>query len=107
MMPWPPVLLSLLLLLPGCVASPPLPDETLLKTWQGKSKDELIATFGLPTSERPSEKGATTLTWKKAQRHASGISRLGMAKSYYSVCVMEFEIDQTGVVTQAAQRGCP
>jgi hypothetical protein len=30
-----------------------------------------------------------------------------MAKSYYSVCVMEFEIDQTGVVTQAAQRGCP
>jgi len=31
---------------PRCVASPPLPDETLLKTWQGKSKDELIATFG-------------------------------------------------------------
>ena len=104
---WTLVLLSLLLVLPGCTSTPPIPDETLLRTWQGTPKDELIATFGPPTSERPSEKGTTTLTWKKAQRHASGISRMGMAKSYYSVCVMEFEIDQTGVVTQAAQRGCP
>ncbi len=100
------VVLSLLLAVSGCALAPPIPDEALLKTWRGKPKDELIATFGVPSSERPSDKGTTILTWKKAQRHPSGISRMGMVESYYSVCVMEFELDQTGVVKGAAQRGC-
>jgi hypothetical protein len=99
-------LLSLLLVIFGCAPAPLVPDEALFKTWQGKPKDELIATFGPPSSERPSEKGTTIFTWKKAQRHPSGISRMGMAESYYSVCVMEFEIDQSGVVRRATQRGC-
>ncbi len=98
--------LSVLLVILGCATAPPIPDAALLKTWQGKPKDKLIATFGPPTSERPLETGTTLLTWKRAQRHPSGISRMGMAESYYSVCVIEFELDQTGVVKGAAQRGC-
>jgi hypothetical protein len=101
------VVLSLLLAVSACAPAPPIPDEALLKTWQGKPKDELIATFGPPTSERPSDSGGIVLIWKKAQRHPSGISRMGMAESYYTVCVMEYELDQTGVVKGAAQRGCP
>ncbi len=100
------VVLSLLLAVSRCAPAPPIPDEALLKTWQSKPKDELIATFGPPSSERPSDSGGIVLTWKKAQRHPSGVSRRGMAESYYSVCVMEFELDQTGVVKGAAQRGC-
>src|SRR5207245_11602022 len=100
-----PFLLSLLLVIPGCAPAPPVPDEALLKTWQGKPKDELIATFGPPTSERLSDSGGTALIWKKAQRHPSGISRMGMAESYYSGCVMEFELGQRGGVRGAAQRG--
>jgi len=103
---WSLFLLSLLLVIPGCAPAPPVPDEALLHTWQGKPKDELIGTFGPPTSERLSDSGGTVLIWKKAQRHPSGISRMGMAESYYSVCVMEFELDQTGGVKGAAQRGC-
>lgn len=102
-----PFLLSLLLVIHGCAPALPIPDEALLKTWQGKPQDELIAAFGPPTSERPSDSGGIVLIWKKAQRHPSGISRMGMAESYYSVCVMEYELDQTGVVKGAAQRGCP
>jgi len=101
------VILSLLLAISACAPAPPIPDEALLKTWQGKPKDELMATFGPPTSERPSDSGGIVLIWKKAQRHPSGISRMGMAESYYTVCVMEYELDQTGVVKGAAQRGCP
>src|SRR3989441_13201677 len=101
-----PFLLPLPLGTPGCAPAPPVPVETLFKTWQGKPQDELIAAFGPPTSERPSDSGGTVLIWKKAQRHPSGISRMGMAESYYSVCVMEFELDRTGVVKGAAQRGC-
>ena len=91
---WSPFLLSLLLVIPGCAPAPPIPDEALLHTWQGKPKNELIATFGSPTSERLSDSRGTVLIWKKAQRHPSGISRMGMAESYYSVCVMEFELGQ-------------
>jgi len=54
----------------------------------------------------PSDSGGTILIWKKAQRHPSGIGRMRMAESCYSVCVMEFELDRTGVVKEAAQRGC-
>ena len=100
------VVLSLLLAVSACASAPPLPDEDLLKTWQGKPKDELIATFGPTTRERPSDSGGIVLIWKKAQRHQSGISRMGMVESYYSVCVMEFELDQAAVVKGAAQRGC-
>ena len=103
---WSPFLLSLLLVIPGCAPAPPIPDEALLHTWQGKPKNELITTFGSPTSERLSDSRGTVLIWEKAQRHPSGISRMGMAESYYSVCVMEFELDQTGGVKGAAQRGC-
>jgi len=99
-------LLSLLLVIAGCAPAPLIPDEALLKTWQGKPQDELIAAFGPPTGERPSDSEGTVLIWKKAQRHPSGISRMGMAEAYYSVCVMEFELDRTGVVKGAAQRGC-
>ena|SRR5437667_5384672 len=100
------VVLSLLLAVSACVPAPPIPDGALLKSWQCKPRDELIATFGPPTSERASDSGGIVLIWKKAQRHPSGISRMGMAESYYSVCVMEFELDLTGVVKAAAQRGC-
>ena len=96
----------LVLVMQGCSATKPIPDEALFKTWQGKPKDELVVAFGPPSGERPAEKGTTILMWKKAQRHPSGISRMGMAESYYSVCVMEFEVDQAGVVQSAAQRGC-
>ena len=99
-------LLSLFLVISGCAPAPLVPDKALLKVWQGKPKDELISALGPPASERSADKGTTILTWKKAQRHPSGISRMGMAESYYSVCVMEFEIDQAGVVRGAAQRGC-
>jgi len=101
-----PVLLLLLLVVHGCAPAPLVPDETLLKTWQGKPQGELIAAFGQPASERPSDSGGAILIWKKAQRHPSGIGRIGMGESYYSVCVMEFELDRTGVVKGAAQRGC-
>ena len=103
---WMTFVFFLFLAMQGCTATQPIPDEALFKTWQGKPKDELVAAFGLPSSERPSEKGTTFLMWKKAQRHPSGISRMGMAESYYSVCVMEFELDQAGVVQGAAQQGC-
>src|SRR2546425_690193 len=63
-----PFLLSLLLVIAGCAPAPPVPDETLFKTWQGKPQDELIAAFGPPTSERPSDSGGTVLIWKKAER---------------------------------------
>ena len=106
MMRWKYFLLSLLPVILGCAPTSLMPDDALLKTWQGKPQDELVATFGPFTSERPSDKGTTILTWKKAQRHPSGISRMPMAGSYYSVCIMEFEVDQTGVVKGAAQRGC-
>jgi len=96
----------LVLVMQGCAATQLIPDEALLKTWQGKPKDDLVAAFGPPSSERPSEKGTTILMWKKAQRHPSGISRMGMAESYYSVCVREFEVDQADVVQGAARRGC-
>jgi|SRR6267143_888219 len=97
--------LSLLLVVSACVPAPPISNETLLKSWQGKPKDELIAMYGPPTSERLLDSGGIVQVWKKAQRHPSGISRMGMAESYYSGCVMEFALDQTGVV-KAAQRGC-
>ena len=67
-------LLSLLLVISGCAPVQLVPDEALFKTWQGKLKDELIAAFGPPASERSADKGMTILTWKKAQRHPSGIS---------------------------------
>jgi hypothetical protein len=106
MKPWMTFGLFLVLVMQGCTGTQPIPDEALFKTWQGKPKDELISAFGPPSDERPLEKGTTILMWKKAQRHPSGIGRMSMAKSYYSVCVMEFELDQAGVVQGAAQRGC-
>jgi hypothetical protein len=96
----------LVLVMQGCTPTRPIPDEALFKTWQGKPKDELISAFGHPSSERPLKKGTTILMWTKTQRHPSGIGRMGMAKSYYSVCVMEFEVDQGGFVQSAAQQGC-
>jgi hypothetical protein len=102
----PSFLLSLLLIISGCAPVALVPDEALLKTWQGKPKDDLITAFGPPAVERSGDKGTTMLTWKNAQRHPSGIGRMGMAESYYSVCVMEFEIDQAGLVQGAAQSGC-
>ena len=106
MKPWMNFVFFLVLVMQGCTATKPIPDEALFKTWQGKPKDELVAAFGPPSGERPLEKGTTILMWKKAQRHPSGISRMGMAESYYSICVREFEVDQAGVVQGAAQRGC-
>jgi hypothetical protein len=99
-------LLSLLLVISGCAPALLVSDEALLKTWQGKPKDELIAAFGPPASERSADNGTIILTWKKAQRRPSGIRRMGMAESYYTICKMEFALDQTGGVKGAAQRGC-
>jgi hypothetical protein len=99
-------ILSVLLVLLGCTTAQPIPDEALLKTWLGKPKDELIAVLGPPTSEQPSETGMTILTWQSAQRHPGGFGRMGMAASYYSFCIREFEIDPTGTVRGATQRGC-
>jgi len=90
----------------ACVPAPPISDETLLKTWQGKPKDESIAMYGPPTSEKLLDSGGIVQVWKKGQRHPPGIRRMGMGESYYSICVMEFELEQTGVVVGAAQRGC-
>ena len=106
MMRWKYFLLSLLLVIPGCASAPLTPDDALLKTWQGKPKDELIAAFGPPTSERKSDKGITTLIWERPQRHPSGIGRMGMAQSYYTVCVREFEIDLAGLVQGVYQHNC-
>ena len=103
---WMTFVFFLVLVMQGCTTTQLIPDEALFKTWQGKPKDELVAAFGPPSNERPSDKGTTILMWKKAQRHPSGISRMGMAESYYSVCVMEFEVDQAGLVQGAAQQGC-
>ena len=97
----------MLFLLLGCTTAQLIPDEALLKTWQGKPKEALIAELGPPTSERQLESAMTILTWESAQRHPGGLGRLGMAASYYTVCVREFEIDKVGTVVGAAQRGCP
>src|SRR5439155_14876254 len=102
MRPWMTFVFFLVLVVQGCTATKPIPDEALFKTWQGKPKDELFAAFGSPSSERPSEERTTIVIWKKDQRHPSGISRMGMAESYYSVRVMEFEVDEAGVVQGAA-----
>lgn len=48
------IILSLLLVVLGCAHAQPMPDDALLKTWQSKSKDELVAVFGPPTRETQS-----------------------------------------------------
>ena len=101
-----PFLLSVLFIISGCVSEPLIPDADMLKTWQGKPKDELIATLGPPTGERLSETGTTILTWECGQRHPSGLGRMHEAESYYTVCVREFEIDGAGTLIRASQRGC-
>jgi hypothetical protein len=53
MKPWMIFVFFLVLVMQGCTATKPIPDEALFKTWQGKPKDELVAAFGtLPVKDR-------------------------------------------------------
>jgi hypothetical protein len=89
----------------GCASAQPAGDEPLAN-WKGKSRKDLIAELGQPTSEITVPNGIIRLTWEQPQRHPSGIGRLGHAESYSTVCVREFEIDSKGLVSAVSQRGC-
>ncbi len=101
------VLLSFALFVWGCALVQPETAEDVMAQWKGKSKDQLMATYGSPTSERLSDTGATMLVWKQIQRHPAGIGRMGMAEAFYTTCIREFEVDRAGIITAAQQRGCP
>lgn len=89
----------------GCASAQSAGDEPLAD-WKGKSRKDLIAELGQPTSEITVPNGIIRLTWEQPQRHPSGIGRLGHAESYSTVCVREFEIDSKGLVAAVSQRGC-
>ncbi len=90
--------IAVLSLVGGCSLSAAPMDE-----WNGLHREELVATFGTPTEEVELPGG-----WRKAiyrtkiSRRPSGSQLYGSSRT----CEMTFEMDKTGFIQGASQKGC-